>query len=98
MALVLVNSLGAPFVAINKLSMILPQKMQDAGMKVVDMCDIAHGVQSEFVGLSNGPATLYSAPGKPHGKPGWIVVPTIPFFRHRGTAELPPPYDKGLVQ
>ena len=98
MPFVLVNSLRATFVAINEPGMIYPQKVQDAGMKVVDMCDIVHGVQSEFVGLSNGPATLYSATGKPHGKPGGVVVTTIPFFRHRGTAELSPPYDQSLVE
>ena len=98
MPFVLVNSLRATFVAINEPGMIYPQKVEDAGMKVVDMRDIAHGMQSEFVGFSNGTATLYSATGKPHGKPGGVVVSTIPFFRHRGAAELSPPYDKGLVE
>src|ERR1700735_5504901 len=61
---------GEPFV-------IDAQAMQDSSLQIVYMYRIGHHVVAIVVGLADGDAALYAAPGQPHAEAAGMMVAAI---------------------
>ena len=97
-AFVEVYALGAAFVHVDDFGVIEAEEAEDGCVDVVDVHLVFRRIKAEVVGGADGLATFDSASGHPHGEASGVVVPSIAFFAHRGTAEFATPDDEGFVE
>ena len=64
-------------VAKSEAFVIKTHKVQDGGVKVMDVHDILYGLEAELVGGAVGHAAANATAGKPHSEAVMIVVATI---------------------
>ena len=88
----------APLEAVNQLFVIKSEKVQDGGLKIVDMDRVLGWAEAEFVTLPMISAALYSATSEPHHKAMWIVIAAVAVFAYRCAPEFPAPYNECILQ
>ena len=92
----------AALIPIREAFVVDAEKVQNGGVKIVDVNDIFHGVIAEVVGGAVGEARADAAAGEPQGEAFHMVVAAellaFAVLSHRRAAELTAPHHERLVE
>src|ERR1051325_782652 len=82
---------------VGELLVIDAEKMEQRGVKVMDVHDVLDGVVAEFVGLAVGNASADAGASHPDGEAFDVMIAAIA-LGHRGAAKFAAPDHERLVQ
>ena len=73
-------------------------KIQDRGMKIVNVDFVFHGPPTEFIGCAMHGPSFHASTGQEHGKSEWMMATSVLSFERGRTPEFAAPHNERFIE